>query len=54
MVFELVHSSGGAPNLLQVQELTASVLAMAMTCITLMSTYKALATLLDLVSALTH
>ena len=54
MAFMLVHSGGGAPNLSQVWELMASALAMAMTCITLVSTYKAIATLLDLVLASTH
>ena len=54
MAFALVHSGGGAPDLSQVCELTFSAPTMATTCIALMSTYKAYATLLDLVLASTH
>ena len=52
--FTLVHSGGGAPDLSQVRELTSSAPTMVVTCIALMSTYKAYAMLLDLVLASTH
>ena len=54
MAFALVQSGGGTPDLMQVRELTTSALTMPTSCITLMSSFKAYATLSDLVLGMVH